>query len=83
MKPLVDLLFETLPAQSTFLYPCIYGFWLHKKFDITKCVLCTSVCASKVAFLVFTFINSPFQLHNSNLALWWSCKSNSPLCVYT
>jgi hypothetical protein len=23
MKPLVDLLSETLPAQSTFVYPCI------------------------------------------------------------
>jgi hypothetical protein len=22
MKPLVDLLFETLPTQSTFMYPC-------------------------------------------------------------
>ncbi len=27
MKPLVDLLSETLPAQSTSLYPCTYN-WL-------------------------------------------------------
>jgi hypothetical protein len=27
MKPLVDLLFETLPTQSTFVYPCTYN-WL-------------------------------------------------------
>ncbi len=25
MKPLVDLLSETLPAQSTFVYPCTYN----------------------------------------------------------
>ncbi len=25
MKPLVDLLFKTLPAQSTFVYPCTYN----------------------------------------------------------
>jgi hypothetical protein len=27
MKPLVDIIFETLPAQSTSVYPCTYN-WL-------------------------------------------------------
>jgi hypothetical protein len=57
MKPLVNLLFETLPANQ---HPCIHvlvtGSWFHKKFHTAKYVLCTSVCTSlhpNVTFVMF------------------------------
>jgi len=60
MKPLVTIIFQTLLAQLTSMYPCIHvfvtGSWLHKKFHTTKYVLCTLICTSLhpiVAFVVF------------------------------
>jgi len=57
MKPLVDLLSETLPTQSTSgIHVLVTGCWLHKKFHTARYVLCTSVCTSlhpNVAFVVF------------------------------
>jgi hypothetical protein len=49
----------------------VIGFWLHKKFHNARYVLCTSICTSlypNVAFVVFAWIDSRIQPHNSNLA---------------
>jgi len=57
MKPLLDLLSETLLAQSAFsIHVLVTSSWLHKKFHNARYVLCTLVCASlhpNVAFVVF------------------------------
>ncbi len=78
---LISYLKHYQPNQHPCIHVLVISSRLHKKFHTTKYVLCTSICASlhpNVVFVVFAWINSPLQLHNSNLTLWWSCKSNSP-----